>query len=93
MWWYWAYKTYRWSDERIRGIILQKYTANNSDKLTEDTYFNAEDIRLFAELGKRYASTIVELRDKETQEPLEKYSVKYEVREDCQPFAADCIYL
>lgn len=102
IWWYWAYNTYRWSADRLSGMILSKYEA----KYIRDNTKNAKDpVTAQANLLKgkyfKITGTVVdrinmsvtanaELRDKNTQKILSSTSVSYKLYlldTDCTAFS------
>ena len=93
VWWYWAYAVYRWSDERLSGIIAKKYTLAHSEELDPETeFFYANNIRLSSDRSIVLAS--MEKRVKETHEVLSSVEQRYQISTSaasCTLLDLDCI--
>lgn len=91
IWWVWAVFIYRWSDERIGSYIIQKFSQQNNDKISDNTYFKERDIKLNDD--KATVSAVVDKKTKDSDnKTLDSYTISYDIRSSCG-ILDDCLNL
>jgi hypothetical protein len=90
IWIIWAYKSYRYSDERISQKIMKKYNMGGGKKIDSTTeYVKAVNIVLNSD--KTRVTCNIDVLNKETNELIRREKFSLSVKEACSPLLSTCI--
>jgi hypothetical protein len=88
-WVFWAMFVYKWDLDRIGNKMLLKYSAQNQNLLSSNTYFNYANVVLADD--KSYATADMQVKDQMTQAVKSSINVKYKIVSDCSDIDLNCI--
>jgi hypothetical protein len=79
IWVLYAMFVYRYSADRVGGLILQKYEAVNASKLPKNSFFDFSNVVVYTDS----ASCNVDVKDNDSQQIVSTDSVTYSIKDDC----------
>lgn len=92
IWILWAYKTFRYHDDRISPKLLKKYNIINGKNIDNEKYYAAPS-NIFVSNDRTKVTADVQILDKETNEMLNSSLFIVQINDECSPISSSCISL
>jgi hypothetical protein len=92
IWWIWSYAIYRWDVDRIKTILVDKYTLFNRASIGDDHTATYSDVRIDNNANKVYFT--VDIRSNIDLESVEKLYESYNMitnPDECSIVSSNCI--
>lgn len=92
LWWTWAAFIYRYSDERLSDIVLNKFTMNNPPQIDDKTQFFKV---IHVLLKNNQINATIAIADKETQHVIRTINKAYNINssDNCSIIDESCIVI
>jgi len=88
-WVIWSLNVYKYSNDRLGSLMLNKYQIAHPTKPNKDTYYNFSNVQF--NKNDMTATCTIENRNKITQKALTSVNVKYNLTNDCTAEDLFCI--